>query len=475
VAKGNSVFIALLEHLIEQNVSLIEFKKDLATKRLKVKAEIEAIPTRIDEASRSLPLAKNWQSIRQEMQIAENRIFQINESISDRSKAAARSFAKKQAVLNHKSSLLTRRAEIEFSYKSEALNEVNKAKNALTNVIYEIDRTQNSKNNLLALNSNLNVNISKLEEKLVTLRTEWKKINGETLSFGEYDFACPACGREFEGDAYEEIRLALLANFNSHKAKRLKENESSGRNISKNEINNLIVEREGNIQKIEQLETKLQDLKVTRIGLEDAIPVGQPNITKLLEAQEYISICAEIEAITIPEQSQNTDIKVLQEEVKEILGEIDGYKKVLNEEILIVMINERIAQLRNDLIIQAQVQADLEKMQFTIAEFEKAKIDSIESKINGMFRFVKFKMFEQQINGGEVPTCVCMVNGVPYPDLNNAMRINAGMDIIATLSRAKDVYAPIFCDNAESVNELIPMDSQIIRLVVTNDKSLMIA
>jgi hypothetical protein len=54
------------------------------------------------------------------------------------------------------------------------------------------------------------------------------------------------------------------------------------------------------------------------------------------------------------------------------------------------------------------------------------------------------------------------------------MKINAGMDIIATLSKAKNVYAPIFIDNRESVNNLTEVQSQIINLVVTKDPVLVI-
>ena len=91
-----------------------------------------------------------------------------------------------------------------------------------------------------------------------------------------------------------------------------------------------------------------------------------------------------------------------------------------------------------------------------------------------MFGIVKFKMFEQQINGGEVETCEAMVNGVPYSDLNNAMKINAGLDIINAICKSEDITAPIFIDNAESVNKLLTTQSQMIRLVVTEDENLII-
>jgi hypothetical protein len=81
-------------------------------------------------------------------------------------------------------------------------------------------------------------------------------------------------------------------------------------------------------------------------------------------------------------------------------------------------------------------------------------------------------MFNSLINGGTEETCEALINGVPFPDANKAARINAGIDIINTLSRHYDVHAPIFIDNSEAVNDILRTDSQMIKLYVTKDKEL---
>jgi hypothetical protein len=73
----------------------------------------------------------------------------------------------------------------------------------------------------------------------------------------------------------------------------------------------------------------------------------------------------------------------------------------------------------------------VEKVQFVIERFNKLKIDTLESKINEKFKFVKFRMFETQIN--EAECCEALINGVPFSDANTASKINAGLDIINTL------------------------------------------
>lgn len=96
------------------------------------------------------------------------------------------------------------------------------------------------------------------------------------------------------------------------------------------------------------------------------------------------------------------------------------------------------------------------------------------SRINGMFKYVSFRLFDFTIDNNPVETCIPLVNGVPYPSANTAGQMNAGLDIINTLCRFYGVCAPIFIDNRESVNDIIETESQIINLVVNKDNFLTI-
>ena len=117
--------------------------------------------------------------------------------------------------------------------------------------------------------------------------------------------------------------------------------------------------------------------------------------------------------------------------------------------------------------------ANLERTEFIITDFQKAKDNELMKRINGLFSLVSFSFVDEQLNGNEKITCVCTVDGVPFPDLNNATKINAGLDIINAICQAKGISAPIFIDNRESVNEIIPTVSQIINLVVSKYPKLM--
>lgn len=102
-------------------------------------------------------------------------------------------------------------------------------------------------------------------------------------------------------------------------------------------------------------------------------------------------------------------------------------------------------------------------------EFIKAKIRVLESKINSLFSSVTFKLFDIQINGGINEVCEPLVNGVPFSDANNAAKINAGLDIINTLSKYYETLCFVILDNRESVTEIIDTKMQVINLFVDGD------
>jgi small-conductance mechanosensitive channel len=169
------------------------------------------------------------------------------------------------------------------------------------------------------------------------------------------------------------------------------------------------------------------------------------------------------------EEIPTVDTSELPAKRLELQGQITQINEKLASKSQLETIEKRIAQLQEEEQTLAQQVANVEKMQFTIENFIKDKIDRLETAINAKFKMVQFKMFEEQLNGGLKETCVAMVNGVPYTDINTASKINAGIDIINTLSDFYGVTAPVIIDNRESITEIIPTNSQIISLIVSAD------
>jgi hypothetical protein len=150
----------------------------------------------------------------------------------------------------------------------------------------------------------------------------------------------------------------------------------------------------------------------------------------------------------------------------EIKSEIEILKTKLTDKFLIEKSENRIKELNDQLkTISAEI-AQIERIEFQIEQFNNLKNKAIEKRVNEKFALVKFKMFNDQLNGGVEETCICTINGVPFADLNTASKINAGIDVINALQYHFNCQMPIFIDGRESVTEIIKTDAQVVSLVV---------
>ena len=122
----------------------------------------------------------------------------------------------------------------------------------------------------------------------------------------------------------------------------------------------------------------------------------------------------------------------------------------------------------------SQMIADIEKEESLVTALTRKKIEICESRVNSMFSLVRFRLYTYTNDGNPVETCIPLVDGVPYGTANTARRINAGLDIINALQKHFDTSVPVFLDNRERVNEVLPVDAQTIHMFVTSDKELII-
>lgn len=95
--------------------------------------------------------------------------------------------------------------------------------------------------------------------------------------------------------------------------------------------------------------------------------------------------------------------------------------------------------------------AELEKLINRAREFQKEFAETTTLEINSNFCHVVFKLYDFDINTGEVkPTCEPMLHGVPFKSLSKGEQLKASLDILRAIQHAFNVELPIFIDDAES-------------------------
>lgn len=452
-----------------------ELKREVASKKRKIKDGIDNIPARIDERKRDMPEVLDWSAIETNIKVYEYEITQLDAQIADRSKAFNEITKHKQEVAKQLSEVKSSITARQFELKDKLLADYNESRRAHDTAVQRATTLRNERRVKGLALPRLEKELASLKEKREGLIAEWRNI--KAMTFAEPDrneFVCPTCKRPLEADDVDAKIEELRTAFNADKSKRLESNKTLGI-----ETKNAIEAKEAEIKAINDGCFKL-DNEIAEIENSASYKTEptEPNIEPMIEAdstlQELKAKAANLQTeldkeVSAPDTSDLQELKSKHQEA------INADKVKLHNRETIANSNKRIKELEDEYKTSQDELARLEGIEFTIQQFCKARIEHVESRINGMFKLVRFKMYEQQINGGEIETCEATVNGVPFSDLNNAMKINAGLDIINAICAANGIIAPIFIDNRESVSDIVSTQSQIVNLIVdANCKTLKI-
>lgn len=470
IAEGNESFQKLLASITGK--TLEEYRKEVSAKKKRIKDEMEDIPGRIDERKRDMPEVMDWARLEKELSERKKEVRDVEARMYDISAAYDARRKERVDLLNRISGLQQKKMQLEGSISEKVQAEYWKAveqKRYMGHRIVDLKAKLRDTEQAAAYHGKELARCRGLRENLIA---EWKRINAEQIVFNESDFVCPTCGRPFEPEDMERKRKEMQSRFNGNKAERIADNVKAGKENSAHmkEIEQLAGECE---ERIESLRKEISALEESAESKANPVcPDAKPEFEK---SEEWKGICEEIEWLEDKVKnpvSTDGDTDALRGEKEKIENTISELQAKLSVRSVIEKNNARIAELENNLQTLAQQLAELEGIEFTIQQFSKAYVEKVEERVNSMFSLVRFRMFEQQINGGETETCVATVDGVPYPDLNNAMRINAGLDIINCISRHEGIKAPIFIDNSESINRIMDTEGQQVRLYVSEDEKL---
>lgn len=492
LASGNSDYENLIKQL-SGDKTLEDYKKQIAASVKKAKDDLKVIPTRIDEVERSKPEPQDFEAINKQLSTKQTELSKVDEKLNDANKAFQAKLDDVKEVRIAANELSSEINIIEVNARKEAQKRLTPDTSELDNLTKklaekkaQITEYRNAYTTLSGKKESFSTKIESLEKQMSDKRKEWETENAKELTFNDDDFHCPTCRREFESGDVETKKAEMLQIFKDKKAGTLNRITQEGVSLktekenTEKELAEVIERMENGIKSInifqEELDKLEKEIDAYNAKQSNTSDVSEDEIIEsILKAdKDYASKKAELEKLQSKiKEVPSPDNSELISQRQNLLTEIDELKSKLNAEVQIQNADARIAELLKEEKMLAQQQADIEKTQFTIENFIKHKIDHLEAVINNKFKLVKFKMFTEQINGGIAETCEALVNGVPFSDVNTAGRINAGIDIINTLSDFYGISAVIFLDNRESCIEIIDTDSQVVNLIVSeSDKKL---
>ena len=452
--------------------SIADQKKIIAEAIKRLNKEIEAIPIRISEQSRKITTDEevNYPVVEEKLLEHKAALRTIERSMTDAGQTATLYREKQQDAFKLTTAIDDRKKELD-AVNMAGLNKAIDEKSKLEGERYQLTSEIKSTESRIKSNEKL---ILENDTRLANLRDVWNLENGKQFIKPE-GFTCPTCEQPIPQDK-TEIRIAqMLNNFEENKAKDLSTISTGGKEIGaeqviiKDEILSLIKTlriHEANLitatERLIELDKELRAEKARTYGSNyDTDPAYSSLSTHLQGIKDELS-----------KPIEDTTTELIQQK-NEASEQINTLNKLLNNRDVAIKTKERIDELKDEERTLSAQLSQFEKQRYLIEQFIKAKVNLLEDNINSRFTMVKWRLFETQINGGISECCEAMVDGVGWPDVNHAGKVNAGLDIINVLADHYGCVAPIFIDFRESVSRIIETGSQVINLIKSEpDKTL---
>lgn len=384
-------------------------------------------------------------------------------------------------------SLTTKIIEIKNDTAISTLkNEYNALSNDLIkldneNTVYRNSQSKVDDSGYITQKNELNTQLSDLTYKLKTAINEMnyesdtaERLNKERLRIrAEYEKPadeneeyCPTCRRLYESADLEQIRTAHKNHRMELRERGIKLKEQS--ETAESNVTKIRKEKDGLQSQIESVKMSLAELKIPDKPI--IYDMDDYNDRKFLLTSKQAEIKQQMREI---ETESMTVLTQLQSSLSKANAELSSINDKLSQRAVITDMERRIGNLIDKERTLATEIEGIDEQIYLCEEFIKYKISFVEDSINRRFSIIKFKLFEEQINGGIKDCCDVLYKGVPFTNASRSEQINAALDVIQTLSEFYNISVPLFVDNAESVTKLYNINTQVIRLIVSeNDKEL---
>jgi hypothetical protein len=445
-----------------------DLKKIVAAAMKRTNEELSGIPGRIDEATRAIPeVIGTVDEVKAAIAALEETKSAANQRRTDilngglLGSTLRKSISEKEAQLTEARSAHLRRnseaTEVIYTKLADARGKSSTCETRITTTRRTLERAESDLRDLMA--------------KRDKIKADYALVHSETFDDGST--ICPTCHREFPPEDVERIK----AEYNIRKSERLTEILDGGK---RNAGKELVAAKETEIAAaktaldaaIAQFETAQAEVTT----LNDELAGRTKGLIPFEETGEYDVLTGELNALKTQaaddKQAQTAAVAGVDAEISDINQKISAQYEILAVHNTAKAQRDRIDQLTAQEEKLGAEYVALEQQMYLCELFIKSKVAMLDEQINSKFKTVRFRLFTEQINGGLKECCDALIptkegNVVTWNGAaNHAAKINAGLEIISTLSEHWGISVPVWFDNAESVTRLLSVPQQIITLSV---------
>lgn len=447
-----------------------EYRKISTAKKVEINKQLTEIPARIDEAARMMDeaMSVDVESVKSQIATLDKQYQELIEKKANYSGSVLTDLKKelqeaRLKVLQEMTEYVSK-TSAETRSTDESLG---KKKRELDDIRVEI-RSKEKECELIQ------ADVDRMVKTRGELLEQYRTV--QAREWDESKSVCPTCGRPFSPEKAQELRESFLL----ERSNALEEINLRGR---KEASAYTIAEYRGKIKMLQEEITVLKDRESVVSEEISKLESIKSNVVPFENTPRYEELRANVKELErrCDEARRSTDdeISSIDAQMKDIMAKRDEQEHLKASAAVALSAKSRVDELEKMERSLGAAYEELEHGLYLCDVYTKTLVDMLTEKINGKFKSVRFRLFQPQINGGLKEDCEVMVpssagNMVPYSIANNAARLNAGLEIIDTLSEYWGVRMPVVLDNAESVTHPYKMkEGQFIRLVVSEgDKTL---
>lgn len=452
----------------DQKYSVDELLKIKKSSISKINKELDQLPALINEAKKAIPDVRGLSEskLKKSREDINVKIQQLHTEISD-----LQSTSPEHEYQRQYKALESKMAEAELLFKKTLnaqhepiLNDLNKAKTSLNDVESKISGVQRTI-------KTSEQDFEYMKQSSARLKKELEEVR--STSFSDDAQYCPTCHQKLPEDQIEKLRNE----FNLNKSKKIEEIQARGKqNYSMSaftELERFINSKKTELEKLEKeklvLGCKIQELEAEQ----NALVFKRFESTSEFQAFQERFTALKEQFNDGSRTSLELQVNGRKSQIEKLNKDLDEINTMISQIQLADKQNLRVAELtKNQKTLSEEYSRD-EQTVYLCEQFVMVKTKMVTAVINNHFRSIKFKLFDKQMNGGIKECCDVMIPSpegalVPYQFANSAGKLNAGLEIIETLSKHYDLNLPLFIDNAESVTKLNSIDNQTVRLVVSD-------
>ncbi len=435
------------------NHTLEDCKTRLRAERVKVSRQLDAYPIRIDECAKTVSgiSGTDFAAVRAALEEKQAQ----HEEIQARLSAIVHNAAAMQAE-NRRTAAANALAALENENTANRREQAVPQEDPRAALAGQLEQARARLGELEAAFERENAAAVTAELRLDDYRRRWSEIQSETWKGSK---TCPACGQPLPAHKVESAKAEFAAGKEARQKALVDDSGLLKADIAERKTRMGALDRQIAAQRL-----RLEALTAQLEAVPEPGPAGICDLPGYAARKTALAeeLRAADEALAQICRQDGALEQGLRGRADELEAEMDGLRTELSRESILADAQSRMEKYEGERRAAGAELSRLDGLLYLSDAFTRYKSERITGAVNALFERTRFRLFTQQLNGGQGECCDPLWEGRPYGTISEGERAKTGLDVINSLMRAYDLRLPVFIDKAGEITGIPKLGTQTI-------------